>query len=204
MTSTLDQLSLELAVARSRDEARSPLDEVAKLAADGDGYAVEVLLAAIDRLELARPAIARQLFNLEDQRDVEQDVLVAVATSIGSFRGEASVLTWLQTVATNCSLRFVERRRDALSLDQPNSFEPSWSERFTSLAADRMLVQRAIAELPEHHRVAVTLRDIEHLSYAEIAERLELNINTVRAHIARGRASVSEELGGSVPEMEAP
>ena len=200
----------ELAALRKRLEAapgstefRDALQAVAVSAADGNADALDLLLTVVATHRLSRPAIAKQLFGADDQRDVEQDALIAVARSITTFRGEAHFLTWLHTVATNCALRFVRARQEAVPIDDQR-VEASLHARFTSIAATNLAVQRAIDALPDNYRSAVTLRDIENMPYADIAARLDLNLNTVRAHIARGRALVSAALGDSIAGMEMP
>jgi len=195
----VDALIREVQLAESQADLRRPLHELALRAADGHSEACDEVLAAIDEHELALPAIKRQLFNADDQADVAQDVLVAVAHSISAFRGEANVLTWLHSVATNTAMAFLRRKQEHRDL---RVVEASWGARFTSIASDHLVVQEAIGELPAAYRAAVRLRDIDQLPYAEIAERLDLNLNTVRAHIARGRALVSDALGGSITGLE--
>jgi RNA polymerase sigma-70 factor (ECF subfamily) len=181
---------------------KPPLQALALLAADGDDSALDALLDAIDTHKLARPAIARQLFNIDDQDDVEQDVLINVARSITGFRGESNLLTWLHTVATNCALGFVRKRQETAPL--PDDMSHSFNAKFTSIATTNMAVYNAIAQLPEPYRDVVTMRDLQHLSYADIAAQLDANLNTVRARIARGRALVANQLGTSVAGMEQP
>jgi len=168
------------------------------LAASGDSVAIDALLRMIDRHGLARAAIARQLFDRQDQEDVGQDVLLLVANSITGFRGEAHVLTWLHQLATNAALGFVRRRsREPL----PAAELPlSGCGLFSSIVSDRADLRLAIDDLPAHYRQAVILRDVHQLPYAEIAEQLGLNLNTVRSHIARGRAAVAAQLAPVVLE----
>lgn len=196
---TVDGLIARIGAAQTRPELQAPLDELAGLASEGDQAAVDALLATIDAHGLAQPAIKRLLFNPDDQADVAQDVLVAVAQSIRTFRGEAQMLTWLHSVATNCAMTFLRRKRQH---DDLTPVEASWGARFTSIASNQMTVQQAIADLPDKYRDAVTLRDMAQLPYVDVAERLGLNLNTTRAHIARGRALVSAALGGSVAGLE--
>lgn len=195
----IDGLIHQIELAESRDQLRDPLHQLAILAAEGSQPACDGLLAAIDHHQLALPAIKRQLFNTEDQADVAQDALVAVAHSIASFRGEANVLTWLHSVATNCAMAFLRRKQEHGDL---TTVEASWGARFTSIASNQLVVREAIDQLPDAYRAAVMLRDIEQLSYVEIAARLDLNLNTARAHIARGRALVSASLGGSIAGLD--
>ncbi len=195
----LQDIRVELESATGLDQLNVPVNQVAALASDGEPRALDILLATIDTHRLAKPAISRQLFDPQDQEDVEQDVLIAVSRSIESFRGDSSFLTWLHTIATNCSLGFVRRRRETSTL---NETEPSLSARFTSVATDKAVVQEAISQLPELYMNAVVLRDLQGYTYAEIADQLKLNLNTVRARIARGRALVSDQIGHSVDELE--
>ncbi len=194
---TYRSLQQRIASAGSINELKDPLQELALIAATGHEEAGDLLLVTIDRWRLVRAPIARQLFDPSDQDDVEQHALLAVTRSITSFKGDANVMTWLHRLATNCALGFVRRRRELTGL--PTEHLASETVRFTSVVANQAIMRDAIERLPEHYRLAVTLRDIEQLSYAEVAERLGLNINTTRAHIARGRARVAQTLTDQKP-----
>src|SRR5699024_2482221 len=74
--------------------------------------------------------------------------------------------------------------------------------RMSSLIATRVTVQQALAELPELYRVPVTLRDIEGMTYAEIATKLERSLGTVKSQVSRGRALIAgtlQDLGDAGP-----
>lgn len=185
--------------ATSRDELRGPLQQIALHAAAGDADAIDALVIAIDAHDLARPAIARQLFDRDDQDDVCQDVLLSVAGAIGGFRGDAHVLTWLHQVATHDALRFVRRRRQGTGSGDELAQLASESARFSSVVSTRADVRAAIDALPEKYRAAVQLRDIDQHSYREVADKLGLNLNTARARIARGRAFVAASLRPNDP-----
>ncbi len=167
------------------------LDALAARAASGERDALEALLAQIVDGGLARAPVRRLIIEEAEAADVEQDVLIAVAESIGGFRGEARFTTWLHRVARNTAVDHLRRRRDALPLD-PEVQGPT--ERISSLIASRTVLEDALAALPEAYREPVVLRDVAQLPYAEIAERLDLNLNTVKTRIARGRALVAAML----------
>jgi len=175
-TVSIDQASIE-----DLDEL---LVRLAQSAGAGDAQALDSLLYAIDSRRLAEPAIRRLLFEPDDIADVAQNVLIAVAEKAGSFRGESKFTTWLFGVARNKSLEFLRRKRDEVE------FKTELGEvaRISSLIATEISVQELLADLPDKYRRAVTMRDIDGLSYAEVAEALDLNLNTVRAHLHRGRA----------------
>ena len=175
----------------SRDSIRDLLDAVASCAAGGDVDALEDLVWAVDVLHLARPAIRRLVVQDADAEEVEQDVLVAVAETIGTFRGEARFTTWLHQVARYKAIAHLRRRRDVAPLDE----NVGDAVRISSVIATRTAVDAAIVGLPDHYRDAVVLRDIEQLPYTEVAARLGLNINTVKARVARGRALAAARLG---------
>ncbi len=127
-----------------------------------------------------------------DAEEVEQDVLVVVAETIGSFRGEARFTTWLHQVARFKAIAHLRRRRDALRLGEEEGVGDA--VRISSMIASRTVLDDAIGGLPDLCRDAVVLRDVEQLPYAEVAERLELNLNTVKARVARGRALAAAKL----------
>lgn len=187
----VDRLVDAIDASATPSHRRKPLQLLAVAAASGDEWAIEALVVIVDRHDLAKAAIDRQLYSPTDREDVRQDVLLLVARSIGSFRGDAAFTTWLHRVATNAALGFVRARsREAEPTDQTVTS----SARISSMIATRQDVAEVIRSLPDRYRDAVLLRDVEQLSYAEVAERLDLNLNTARARIARGRALASRRL----------
>ncbi len=173
-------------------EARSDLiDAVALRAAGGDVVALDDLLWVIDELHLARPAIRRLVVQDGDAEEVEQDVLVAVAETVHSFRGDARFTTWLHQVARFKSIAHLRRRRDTVTLDEDPGGDAA---RISSIIATRAVLDDAIRDLPAGYREALVLRDIEQCPYTEVAERLGLNLNTAKSRVARGRALAAARL----------
>jgi len=169
------------------------IDAVAARAADGDVGALEDLIWAIDELRLSRPAVRRLVVNDADAEEVEQDVLVAVAETVGSFRNDARFTTWLHAVARNKAIAHLRRRKDAVALGEQ---KPGDAARISSMIATRTALDGAIQALPILYREAVVLRDVGQCPYQEVAERLGLNVNTAKARVARGRALVAANLRG--------
>lgn len=168
------------------------LDAAAVQAGAGDMAALDDLLWAVDELGLARRTVRRLVLNETDADDVEQDVLVAVAESVHAFRAEARFTTWLYAIARRKSIDALRRRRptDQLVDDLGDA------ARISSVIATRAALGAAIASLPEHYREPVVLRDVEGREYAEVAQRLGLNLNTTKTRVARGRALVAAQLRG--------
>ena len=169
------------------------LDAVAIQAAHGSPYALQLLLNLITEHRLAYPGISRFILARSAQEDVAQEVLIAVSRSIHRYRGDSKFTTWLFTVARNTAVGELRRTQDNLPLDEDTGTEPE-GLRFSSRAADRQIIQAAIAELPSIFRDVVYLRDIERLSYVDIAKREGIALNTVRSRLSRGRALLATQL----------
>lgn len=165
---------------------------LARLAAVGDRDALDVLLDRhVDRVH----AICRRiLVNREDALDAAQEALIAIARAIPRFDGRSAFTTWMYRVATNAALDELRRRgrrpTPSDSIADPVASFSSGPE----AAGARIDVDAALARIPEEFRVAVVLRDLCDLDYAQIAEMLEVPPGTVRSRIARGRAALAGEL----------
>lgn len=175
--------------AAGREDLGDLLDPVARRAASGDHDALEDLIWAVDELHLARSAVRRLVVQDADAEEVEQDVLVAVAESIRGFRGEARFTTWLHQLARHKAIAQLRRRKDAVALaDEVGDAARIVHYRHPHRA------RRGHRRPPRPLRDAVVLRDVEQRPYSEVAERLGLNLNTVKARVARGRALAAANL----------
>jgi RNA polymerase sigma-70 factor, ECF subfamily len=182
---------------RAADEGGSDGDLAARASA-GDRVALETLLERhVDRIHAA---CRRILGNPEDALDATQEAMIAVARGIGRFDNRSAFTTWLYRVATNTALD--EGRRKAR---RPRPVYPPAEAAVASpedAVGTRLDVDAALGDLPEEFRIAVVLRDLCDLDYAEIAEVLGVPAGTVRSRIARGRSALAEALGnrGRTPE----
>lgn len=142
-----------------------------------------------------------------DAADVTQEVFLKAFRGIGGFRRGSSLKTWLYRIAVRESLnqrRWWQRhRRNEISIDaEPGEnqsapeIEDSDATPFERLATREIqaTVRSALAKLPEAYRSAVILRDLEGLSYEEVAEVLEIAVATVKTRILRGRRALKEIL----------
>jgi len=179
------------AAGRDRDALAPMLDALGRHAAAGSLAALELVLHAIDANDLARSAVRRLVLDEHAVDDVVQDALVAVARSIGSYRGDARLSTWVHQIARNTAVSHLRRRRDAAPL--PDELAGG-AARISSMIASRVSIAAVLAELPPAYRDPVVLRDVEQLGYDVIGTRLELPESTVRTRVARGRALVAARL----------
>jgi RNA polymerase sigma-70 factor (ECF subfamily) len=153
--------------------------------------------------------VYRLLGNQTDASDVVQEVFLKVFRGVNSFRGQSSLRTWIYRIAVNEA--YNHRRWFARHCRCEVPLEAEWgAERSQSLecAADpapspfeltldsenRALVERALARINPIFRTAVVLRDIQNLSYEEIAEILQVSLGTVKSRILRGREALRREL----------
>jgi len=162
--------------------------------------------AFVEAFQLYKDFIYTLAFKLLNDKteamDVTQEVFLTLFKKVGAFRGDSSLKTWLYRVAINQATnrnRWWKRRfrHRTLSLDLASkaalSNSPAFQGGYTSPAREcysrelRQALQEGLQQLPFDQRVAVTLRDVEGLTYEEIAELTQSRIGTVKSRIARGR-----------------
>lgn len=168
------------------------LEELARRAAAGDGPALDALLAAI------RPDVLRRCARIlpcsADAEDACQDALLAVARGIGGFAGRSRFTTWLYPVVANSAFATYRRlRRTALDSGLDTAPEAADPRRVSVLAGTRLDVVEALERLRDRQPQvveAVVLRDLMGLEYAEIAERLDVPLGTVKSRINKGRTAL--------------
>lgn len=147
--------------------------------------------------------VFRMLGDREEALDLSQEVFVAVHAAVARFRGESRLSTWIFRVAKNHCLNRLkylgrrERGRSTEISDVPESVlernAPSQRpDEAVSVSETRTMVQKAIAELDEEHRLLVVLRDVEGLSYHEIAAITDQPEGTVKSRLHRARAALAE------------
>jgi RNA polymerase sigma-70 factor (ECF subfamily) len=142
-----------------------------------------------------------------DAADVTQEVFLHAFRGIQGFRRGSSLKTWLYRISVRQALNhrrwFWRHHRQQISIDSDDSANGSMLELpdaeatpFELCAAHEMqeTVRRALAEVPTLFRSAVILRDLEGLSYEDIAEILEVSVGTVKSRILRGRRLLKEIL----------
>lgn len=167
------------------------LDLLADLA-PGHKAALHLLLEQIVRRRLAEASIRAFLFDDSLVDDAVQDTLVAVAVGIGSFRGDAGFLTWLDRVARN-EARSIVRKKQRLSEPVSNEVPETtgWARRLSSVVAHSRSIEEAMATMDPSYRQVLELREFDELTYDQIAERLDLPLNTVRTRLRRARQQLA-------------
>lgn len=193
-----DSLVARQQLASSPDDEEA-LDILAGLAArdqPGSHLAAELLLETLDRLRIVHRFAGAALLDQAAVDDVAQDSLISIAESIGTYAGTAKVTTWVHRIVRNRVVDHLRRQRATAPLPA-DDLAPA--ARMSSMIATRATLGQVLAALPEHYREVVVLRDVEGLAYAEVAERLDRSLGTVKSQVARGRALIAARLTDSTP-----
>jgi len=151
----------------------------------------------------------------EEALDVSQEVFLTIFSKMDSFRGESSLKTWIYCIAVHRAANRFRwwnrlRRRGTVSLEEHLAKNPD-RELFYNLNSgiqnpedallvreEREEIERLLLQLPLQQRIAVVMRDIDGLSYDEIAESMQISLGTVKSRIARGRETLKRLLNGAM------
>ena len=152
----------------------------------------------------------RKVFNVaykfvgrhEEAEDLTQDIFIKIFKSLGTFDRRANFQTWLISVSRNLCIdhyRSVRQERQAIDHQiDPNELSPVSPEPGPIAAIEQqdrvVLLREALAALPESLRKAVLMRDIQELTYQEIADQLHLPEGTVKSRINRGRTELARQI----------
>ena len=174
--------------------ASSDADLIAAHAA-GDPHAfAELVRRHRDRMW----AVAlRTLRDPEEAADALQEAFISAFRAAGSFRAESQVTTWLHRIVVNACLDRVRRRqaRPTVPLPETGPGEPAADGDAMADRETRLVVNEALAALPEEQRVPIVLVDVEGYSVADTAKLLGIAEGTVKSRCARGRAKLAKTLG---------
>mgnify|MGYP005851644065 CR=1 FL=1 len=139
----------------------------------------------------------------EEAADLAQDALIKVWQMLPSFRGDSRFTTWLYRLVVNLGLNRLAHLRREQSLpdvdDLPAHERPSWADNPQEICDEnerRAFIWAQVDALPAKYRLVITLYYQQECSYQEIAEILQLPINTVKTHLARARQMLAERLAG--------
>jgi RNA polymerase sigma-70 factor (ECF subfamily) len=138
----------------------------------------------------------RMLRDPEDAADTVQEALLSAYRSARSYRGSASVRTWLHRILANACIDRIRRDRARPTVPWPDR-DPPPARRSDPAAelATRLAVDEALVALPVAQRLAVVLVDVQGWSVAEAAQVLQVPVGTVKSRCARGRARLAVLLG---------
>jgi RNA polymerase sigma-70 factor (ECF subfamily) len=192
-------------------EVESPAQADARLAAalrEGSQDAYELLVARFQ--QPVYNLVYRLMADPGDSYDVVQEVFLKVFRNIGTFRNQSSLKTWIYRIAVNEVHNYrrwlFRHRRQEVVLEEENEGGKTFGDTVPDRGSSpydhalngerRVMIEDALARINPIFRAAVVLRDLEDLSYEEIADVLDISMGTVKSRITRGREAMRHELEG--------
>ena len=203
-------LPFDLDALASFPEARREEDFLLQALREGQDAAYETL---IERFQgPVYNLVVRLMADPDDACDIVQEVFIKVFRSVGSFKGNSSLKTWIYRIAFNEAYNhrrwFSRHKRQEIGLDSGDENSASYGDLLHDpgrsafdLVCDgetQQLIEEALMTINPLFRAAVVLRDIEDLSYEEIAEILQVSLGTVKSRILRGREALRKALANQL------
>lgn len=151
--------------------------------------------------------VMRYVRDPDQALDITQEAFLKAYRALGRFRGESAFYTWLYRIAVNTAKNYLaaQRRRPMdveLDLQDPEQFDLHAKLRETDTPEGVLMgrqlhetVARAIEALPDDLRTAIVLRELDGMSYEEIAQTMECPVGTVRSRIFRARDAIGKKIG---------
>jgi RNA polymerase sigma-70 factor (ECF subfamily) len=170
----------------------------------GDKTAFDILVARYQHKIIK--LVTRYVRDPSEAMDVAQEAFLKAYKALPGFRGDSAFYTWMYRIAINTAKNYLvaAKRRPVdydLDLQDPEQYEmqgrlknTDTPEHMVLTEEIRQTVNRAIEELPEDLRTAIMLREIEGMSYEEIATTMECPVGTVRSRIFRAREAIDRQL----------
>lgn len=182
-----------------------PLPEIIRQAQAGNPDALSQLIA--EQQHYVYSIAMSVLKNPEDAADLTQEAFIRLFRTIRQYQGESRFTTWLYRMVVNLGRDELRRRGRQVAVFTPDDDQEQdpitmiadndrWSDPQQALDSleMRLQVRKALDQLEEHYRVVLTLYYFDDMKYADIAEILDVPLNTVKSHIRRGKDRLADLL----------
>ncbi len=178
--------------------------ELVRRVQHGDKQAFDVLVRKYQQKIVK--LISRYVRDQDEALDVAQETFIKAYRALATFRGDSAFYTWLYRIAINTAKNYLvaqSRRPPDTDIDAEDAVQFDGDSKLRDTDLPEQLVHRdqverviyeAIDALPEDLRTAITLRELEGLSYEEIAQAMDCPIGTVRSRIFRAREAIEQKL----------
>lgn len=175
--------------------------ELVARAKEGDSAAFDLL---VKKYQFKVVNLVSRYVRSEEAQDVAQEAFIKAYRGLKNFRGDSAFYTWMYRIAVNSAKNYLlsaSRRQSDFTVDVQDAeyFDDATMLRETASPDHVLLTEEletkvfdAIRQLPEDLKTAITLRELEGLSYEEIAETMDCPIGTVRSRIFRARESIDK------------
>ena len=184
--------------------------QLVKRVQKGDNKAFDLLV--IKYQYKVQAVISRFVKDQAEVLDVAQEAFIKAYRAIGNFRGDSQFYTWLYRIAVNTAKNHLvtkNRRPPGSDIDIADAEHYDGAEYLKENDTPEgemfrseleAVVHKAMADLPEDLRTAISLRELEGMSYEEIAEIMDCPVGTVRSRIFRAREAINEKIGPLINE----
>lgn len=196
-------------IVRAGDVTTDPTDaQLVKRVQNGDKGAFDLLVLKYQHKIVN--LVMRYVRDNEQALDIAQEAFIKAYRALPRFRGDSAFYTWLYRIAVNTAKNHLasQRRRPMsveLDLQDPEQYDlharlsDTDTPEGVSISEEvQQTVEQAIASLPEDLRTAIVLREIDGMSYEEIAETMECPVGTVRSRIFRAREAIAKKVGSLI------
>lgn len=193
------------------DTADSDQQLIAKVQ-KGDSRAFDLLVLKYQHKIMG--LISRYVHDADEVQDVAQEAFVKAYRALPGFRGDSAFYTWLYRIAINTAKNYLVSRsrrppgtdievEEAEYFDGGSALREIENPENALLGEElRAVVERAMADLPDELRTAVTLRELDGLSYEDIAEIMNCPVGTVRSRIFRAREAIDKQVRAQLEGVE--
>lgn len=170
----------------------------------GDKHAFDLLVKKYQHRIMN--VLSRYLHNPDDVKDITQEAFIKAYRALPTFRGDSAFYTWLYRIAINTAKNYLvaQSRRPTQGLVDNQEAEQydnadllrenATPERLLQKEQVQEVIHKAFEELPDDLRTAISLRELEGMSYEEIADAMDCPIGTVRSRIFRAREAIDKKL----------
>jgi RNA polymerase sigma-70 factor (ECF subfamily) len=205
LSQALQERALDERTSQERAAQERELDqELVRRVQAGESAAFDLLVRKYQHRIVG--LIGRYIADWSECQDVAQDTFLRAYRAMGNFRGDAQFYTWLHRIAVNTAKNHLvaNKRRpptDDIDVEDAEQFASGMRLRDNDTPERELMRQqleqtvlRAVQTLPDELREAITLREVEGLSYEEIATKMDCPIGTVRSRIFRAREAIDVEM----------
>ncbi|MGG7176771.1 RNA polymerase sigma factor [Clostridium paraputrificum] len=139
--------------------------------------------------------------NRDESEDLAQDVFIKIYKNINKFKGDSSIYTWIYRITINVCLTYLKKKNKYMYEELDDKYISNTNvENEVVNNFSREILRKSLFETPQNYRIPLYMYYFENLKVSEIAEILEMNENTVKTRLRRGKDFIKNYCGGKIDE----